>query len=312
MEGLKDAGWDGAVIAALDGLTEEQVNQLVGKEAEHWSEEQRSEVMKEAKRRRMAIDREDTMVATRQKLQYLDRTWVKQRGYASFSPTLDQGRFELLKKALPRMTWATKLQKALAGTDNFGQRAKLENEERDRWIELLVRLLKDTELITDAEYKQVKDKGGWMLRKYGVGRRGNTIRSYVRVGRKLAFYMQNVYNEPWFRDEGEVIEYLVQRNGGALWKVGASNDLWGNRIHGAFSSAATGEETGGKTCIGKLLSGGSDIRSVELAEEDQCEEVASSDSNGLGVRSGHRGGTGLQEDLCVVQADQALGCTALG
>ena len=211
MEGLRDAGWDGVVLAALDGLDDEQVNSLVGPEAENWSEEQRKEVMSEAKKRRITLDAEDTMVATRKKLQFLERTWVKQRGYASFTPTLDQGRFELLKKALPRMSWTTRLQKALSAVDNFGQRAKLENEERDRWIGNMVKLLAEAELISATEFKQVKDKGGWMLRKYGVGRRGSTIRSYTRTGRKLVFFMKNIYGEPWFRDESEVIEYLVQR-----------------------------------------------------------------------------------------------------
>ena len=211
MEGLRDAGWDGPVLAALDGLTDDQVDEIVGVEATHWSDEQRRVVMLEAKKRRLALDAEDTMVATRRKMQFLERTWVKQRGYASFSPTLDQGRFELLKKALPRLSWSTKLQKALASADTFGQRAKAENEERDRWIGNLVALLRETHFITDEEFGEVVKKGGWMLRKYGVGRRGSTIRSYVRTGRKLAFFMREIYGEPWFRNEADIIEYLVQR-----------------------------------------------------------------------------------------------------
>ena len=211
MEGLRDAGWDGPVLAALDGLTDVQVDEIVGQESNSWSEEQRREVMLEAKKRRLALDAEDTMVATRRKMQFLERTWVKQRGYASVSPTLDQGRFEVLKKALPRLSWSTKLQKALASADTFGQRAKAENEERDRWIGNLVALLKETHFITDEEFGEVVKKGGWMLRKYGVGRRGSTIRSYVRTGRKLAFFMREIYGEPWFRNEADIIEYLVQR-----------------------------------------------------------------------------------------------------
>ena len=104
--------------------------------------------------------------------------------------------------------WPTKLQRRLneAG-DNPALRDSAERTERNRWIYQLKRLLQD------GGCPSVRDEtmGFELSRRYGKGRRVNTLRKHVKTWQKVSEWTMATFRRAWPAEPSEFARYLECR-----------------------------------------------------------------------------------------------------
>ena len=104
--------------------------------------------------------------------------------------------------------WPTRLQRKLneAG-DNQALRESAEKQERVRWIRELKNLLLDGR----CPAVQGEDPGRDLSRRFGKGRRVNTLRKHVKTWEKVAEWMLSTFRHSWPEEPMEFALYLEAR-----------------------------------------------------------------------------------------------------
>ena len=209
VEELKKLGW-GAALAFFDGLPMEEVKKRLGATCESWGLEEFEELRQEAKRQKVALDREENLVMQNPSSGLKDVTWVPQTGHAVHrgrAPALEMARARTL---MPRMSWPTRYQRRMHHAQEDAQREKIEEEERDRQIRKLMELLNAAELI-DGDDKRGEEASVWMVRRRAMGRRANTLRAHVRMGQRMQEFTSAALGRSWFEGPGDVMDYIAGR-----------------------------------------------------------------------------------------------------
>ena len=113
------------------------------------------------------------------------------------------------KKGTAKVTrWPTRLQKKMnAAGDDQALREKAEKDERGRWIKELKKQLEDGECPAVASHADAAE----LTRRFGKGRRANTLRKHVRTWEKLSSWVSATFQHPWPENAGEVAAYLESR-----------------------------------------------------------------------------------------------------
>ena len=208
VEELKKLGW-GAALAFFDGLPMEEVKKRLEATCESWGLEEFEELRQEAKKQKVALDREENLVMQNPS-GLKDVTWVPQTGHAVHrgrAPALEMARARTL---MPRMSWPTRYQRRMHHAQEDAQREKIEEEERDRQIRKLMELLSAAELI-DGEDKRGEEASVWMVRPRAMGRRANTLRAHVRMGQRMQEFTSAALGRSWFEGPGDVMDYIAGR-----------------------------------------------------------------------------------------------------
>ena len=213
MESLKRHGWPREAVAFFSGMSLEEMRDSLGPLAEDWELEQFEEVRRESKKQRLMLDCEDRQFR-RDPVQFQqDKRWLDHGGWRDLSGAAEGLALRKARAMLPRAVWPTRLARRTAEQLDDKQRASVEEKERERLTKELVMLLRKTCLIAKESDKE-EGRGQaqiWVTRRHAMGRRPNTLRVHVRLGRKMAAYMAAAYGRPWFRDESDVMEYVGMR-----------------------------------------------------------------------------------------------------
>ena len=104
--------------------------------------------------------------------------------------------------------WPTRLQKKMnaAGEDQT-LREKAEKDERIRWIRELKKQLEDGECPAVEGSTRATD----LTRRFGKGRRANTLRKHVKTWEKLSSWIRATFQHAWPQGAGEFAAYLESR-----------------------------------------------------------------------------------------------------
>ena len=212
MDVLAQHGWPKEAIAFFDGMEMEEIKSNLGHLASEWDLEQFGEIRREAKRQKLLQDLEDKKFARDPVSYQKNAGWADRFGWRDLTEGSKGVSLKMARTLLPRAIWPTRFARRTAVDLDDQQRAKIEEEERERLTRELVSLLRKAKLI---EKEKGEDEGGraqfWATRRHAMGRRPNTLRVHVRLGRKLVAYMLGAYGRPWFRDESDVMEYVGMR-----------------------------------------------------------------------------------------------------
>eukprot|EP00435_Cladocopium_sp_Y103_P026971 s306_g6.t1 len=104
--------------------------------------------------------------------------------------------------------WPTKLHRRLnAAGDNQNLRDSAERTERARWISELKKLLMDG----SCPAMRGAASGDELSRRFGKGRRVNTLRKHVKTWQKVSDWMMSTFRHAWPEDPGEFARYLECR-----------------------------------------------------------------------------------------------------
>ena len=212
MDVLLRHGWHAEAAAFFSDMEHEEIKRSLGSLADDWGREQFEEVRRESKRQRLRLDLEDKKFARDPYPFYRDGRWEDHCGWKDLSEGSKGIPLKQARSMLPRALWPTRLSRRSAVEMDDQQRAKVEEAERERLTRELVMLLRKAKLL---EKEKPEEEGGkaqfWATRRHAMGRRPNTLRVHVRLGRKLVDYMVGAYGRPWFRDEADVMEYVGLR-----------------------------------------------------------------------------------------------------
>ena len=212
MESLQRHGWPAEALAYFSGMELEEMRKSLGSLAEDWSLEQFEEVRQVAKRQRVQLDLEDKKFARDPYTFQKDGRWADHCGWKDLTEGSKGVSLKQARTMLPLARWPTRLLRRTAAETDDQQRAKVEEAERERLTRELVALLRRAKLI---KKEKPEEEGGraqfWATRRHAMGRRPNTLRVHVRLGRKLVDYMAGTYGRPWFRDESDIMEYIGLR-----------------------------------------------------------------------------------------------------
>ena len=211
MDGLRDHGWPESAVAFLDGLDITQMKETLGTLSEGWQLEDFEEVRQVAKRQRLMMDCEDRAFLRDPTMFQKDRGWKDRAGFADLSDGAHGVGLRQARDYLPRAVWPTRLSRRSALEADDQQRSKLEERERERLTVELLSILKRTGLLSLEDRAESDRARQWLFKRHAMGRRPNTLRQHVRLGRKLMNYMMDSYGRPWFRNAGDVMEYIALR-----------------------------------------------------------------------------------------------------
>ncbi len=211
MDSLSSNGWHAETVAFLHGLSFEELKKTLGSLAEDWSLGDFEEVIHEAKRQKLMMDREDRTFARNPVAFQKQKDWVNGGGRADLSDASQGLRMSRARALLPRAVWPNRLTRRLAASTDDQQRSTLEELERDRLSGELAVLLKKFGLIKIDEGHTPEIARQWLLKRHAMGRRPNTLRQHVRLARKFHVYMKSAYLRQWFRHSGDVMEYVALR-----------------------------------------------------------------------------------------------------
>ena len=211
MESLSSHGWHPEAMAFLHGLSFEDLRKTLGPLADDWSLEDFEEVVHEAKKQKLKVDREDRAFA-RDPLSFRkEKAWIDGGGRTDLSDSSQGIQMARARALLPRAVWPNRLSRRLAASADDQQRSTLEEMERDRLSGELVVLLKKFNLIKLDDSHTPERARQWLLKRHAMGRRPNTLRQHVRLARKFNTYMRAAYVHQWFRHSGDVMEYVALR-----------------------------------------------------------------------------------------------------
>ena len=189
-------------------MPEEEIREMLPVMTKEWVESDFNDLLREAKRQRRWMDIEDNQFYQHQRLLFKDTSIVDAK-LASLPSTIAEAgtTLALARKSLPRVTWKTRLQKALAGVTGEQQRAKVEEAERSRWIKELLKLLEDAGFLgaTSKNAEAMKH----LAARCAMGRRASTVRQHVKYGKRLQTYMESVYGVAWLRGYSDFIGYVA-------------------------------------------------------------------------------------------------------
>ena len=212
MDSLTRHGWHAEAVAFFEGMDLEEMRSNLGSLAADWSLEHFEEVRRESKRQKTLLEMEDRKFV-RDPIQFQrDGLWSPRCGWKDLSDSLKGAPLKQARSLLPRSVWPTRFARRNAAELDDQQRAKIEEDERERLTRELVMLLQKAKLIEKENPEEDGSKARlWATRRHAMGRRPNTLRVHVRLGRKLVAYMLGAYGRPWFRDESDVMEYVAMR-----------------------------------------------------------------------------------------------------
>ena len=124
---LVSMGWRRETLAFFHAMPIGEIQEMLPLAAKDWVEEDYLVLLREAKRQRRWMDVEDNLFYQHQRLLYKDTSVIDARIAELPTAVAEAGAtLALARKALPRVTWKTRLQKALAGASGSsrGQRSK--------------------------------------------------------------------------------------------------------------------------------------------------------------------------------------------
>ena len=104
--------------------------------------------------------------------------------------------------------WKTRRGKALAGVVDGDGREKVEVKERQRWVELIVNILKEENAVTWQQAQLAQDSTLAISAVVGK-RRARTLRARYRAWAKLRLWLQCVHNTLWPRHIGQLLDYIA-------------------------------------------------------------------------------------------------------
>lgn len=195
-------------LAFFHGMDDEAIRDMLPTTARAWTHEEMDGLRREAKRQQRALDIEDTAFYNHQKLLYRDSSFLEKKiGNLPEKVSESGTSMVLASKSLPRVTWKTRLQKAMATAPDDQHRAKAEEKERQRWIRELMTLLEDAGFLGNVVREE--DAMKHLAARVAAGRRASTLRQHVRYGRRLQSYMETVFGLAWLRGHGDFIGYVA-------------------------------------------------------------------------------------------------------
>ena len=209
MQSLLDHGWPQESLAFMDGMSLDEMKGFLGSWAQDWELEQFEEVRQESKRQKKLLDMEDRAYARNPVMFQKDSAWKNRTGHADLSDSSRGVELAQVRPLLPRAVWPTRFARRFADGKDEHQRSKVEERERERLTQQLVALLKKAGLLKVDEKVEEGQAKQWLEKRHAMGRRTNTLRQHLRLGRKLSSYMRNAYGRPWFRSAGDVMEYVA-------------------------------------------------------------------------------------------------------
>eukprot|EP00913_Durusdinium_trenchii_P022634 g21257.t1 len=205
---LVSMGWRRETLAFFHAMPIDEIQEMLPLATKDWVEEDYNVLLREAKRQRRWMGVEDNLFYPHQRLLYKDASVIDARIAELPTAVAEAGTtLALARKALPRVTWKTRLQKALAGAAGEQQRAKVEEAERERWIKELLKLLGDAGFLGSTA--KSPEAMRHLEARCAMGRRASTIRQHVKYGRKLQIYMESVYGVAWLRGYMDFIGYVA-------------------------------------------------------------------------------------------------------
>ncbi len=210
MESLVSRGWPVEAMAFLEGMELAEMKVALGSLADSWELEDFEEVRREAKRQKVAQDREDRLFALDPSSFKKDLGWVDREGRADLSDSAKGIRIAAGRAMLPRPTWPNRFSRRSAHEKDDDQRARLEEAERESLTKELVSLLEKAGLV-NKKTETGGEADQWLARRHAMGRRPSTLRQHVRLGRKLVSYMRGSFGCSWFRSVQDVMEYVALR-----------------------------------------------------------------------------------------------------
>ena len=129
MESLSSHGWHPEAMAFLHGLSFEELKKTLGSLADDWSLEDFEEVIHEAKKQKLKVDREDR-VFVRDPLSFRkEKAWTDGGGRADLSDSSQGIQMARVRAMLPRAVWPNRLSRRLAASADDHQRSTLEEME---------------------------------------------------------------------------------------------------------------------------------------------------------------------------------------
>ena len=209
VESLKRSGWTSA-LAFFHDMSMEDVKNTLGAACANWELEDFEGLRKEAKKQRLALDREENEAIARPVLSQKDISWVPRTGHAVLRKKEDGIELERARAMLPRMIWPNRLERRLSHAKEDAQREKLEEEERTRQINKLVALLTKAGLMAEESLREGA-ASAWLTRRRAMGRRANTLRAHVRLGEKMFEFNSGSLGQIWFKDISQVMDYIAGR-----------------------------------------------------------------------------------------------------
>ena len=205
---LVGMGWKRETLAFFHSMPKEEIQEMLPLASKDWTDEDYEVLLREAKRQRRWMDVEDNQFYLHQRLLYKDVSVIDAKIANLPAAVAEAGvTLALARKALPRVTWKTRLQKALAGAAGEQQRAKVEEAERERWIKELLKLLEDAGFLGSTAKNPEAMKH--LAARCAMGRRASTLRQHVKYGRKVQVYiMESIYGVAWLRGYMDFIGYV--------------------------------------------------------------------------------------------------------
>ena len=205
---LLHEGWDLGTLAFFHAMPDEEIRAMLPVMARCWTPDEMEGLRRKAKRQKRVLDIEDGTFYNHQRLLYKDTSLLEKKLGGMPGAISEAGTSMVVaRKAMPRVTWKTRLQKAMANAPDDQHRARAEEKERQRWIGELMKLLEDAgfldSIVRDPE--AVKQ----LAARVAAGRRASTLRQHVKYGRRLQVYMESIYGSNWLRGPGDFIGYVA-------------------------------------------------------------------------------------------------------
>eukprot|EP00913_Durusdinium_trenchii_P033478 g31343.t1 len=205
---LLHEGWQLSTVAFFHRMPDEEIRSMLPVMARAWTPGEMDGLRHEAKRQKRLMDIEDGAFYHHQKLLYKDASMVE-KTIGNLASTVSEVGTSLVlaRKTMPRVTWKSHLQKALANAPDDQHRAKAEEKERQRWIGELMKLLEEAGFLDSLARDPEATKQ--LALRVAAGRRASTLRQHVKYGRRVQVYMESIYGTAWLRSPGDFIGYVA-------------------------------------------------------------------------------------------------------
>ena len=205
---LLHEGWQLSTVAFFHRMPDEEIRSMLPVMARAWTPGEMDGLRHEAKRQKRLMDIEDGAFYHHQKLLYKDASMVE-KTIGNLASTVSEVGTSLVlaRKTMPRVTWKSRLQKALANAPDDQHRAKAEEKERQRWIGELMKLLEEAGFLDSLARDPEATKQ--LALRVAAGRRASTLRQHVKYGRRVQVYMESIYGTAWLRSPGDFIGYVA-------------------------------------------------------------------------------------------------------
>eukprot|EP00913_Durusdinium_trenchii_P009111 g8565.t1 len=203
---LLHEGWELATF--FHQMPDEEIKEMLPVMARGWTPDEMEGLRREAKRQKRFLDIGDGTFYHHQKLLYKDASMLEKKIGGLASTVSEVGTsLVLARKTMPRVTWKSRLQKALANAPDEQHRAKAEEKERQRRIGELMKLLEDAGFLESLAREPEATKQ--LAARVAAGRRASTLRQHVKYGRRVQVYMESIYGTTWLRSPGDFIGYVA-------------------------------------------------------------------------------------------------------